>query len=120
MGKRTYEVIQAFGDDPHASQRKVAQQCRVSLSLGNRISKDDGLRPWKVKWVQENCTNMITLPEKSSVRPFEPFEPKKDEDNRVIRKTCFSDEAIFHVKGSVNKHKTAQPLHLRLHQSSCN
>ena len=29
---------------------------------------------------------------------------KNDEDNRFIRNICFSDEAFFHEKGSVNKH----------------
>lgn len=94
------EVIQAFGDDPHASQRKVAQQCAVSLSSVNRILKDDGLRPWKVKWVQE-----LQEHDYAARKEFcSTILRKNDEDNRFIRNICFSDEAIFHVNGSVNKH----------------
>ena len=31
------EVVQAFGEDPNTSQRKVPQQCEVSLSSVNQI-----------------------------------------------------------------------------------
>lgn len=94
------EVVQAFGDDPHTSQRKVAQQCAVSLSSVNRILKDEGLRPWKVKWVQElHEQDHISRKEFCST-----ILRKNDENNDFVRNICFSDEAIFHVNGCVNKH----------------
>ena len=35
------EVLQAFDDYPNTSQRKVAEQCEVSLLSVNRISDTD-------------------------------------------------------------------------------
>ena len=83
--------MSAFGDDPNTSQCKMAQQCEVSLSSVNRILRDEGSCPWKVKWVQELHKN--------------DYQQRKDfcsttlrrntHDRNFVRNICFSDEAVF-------------------------
>ena len=47
------EIIGAFGDNPNTSQRKVASTANVSVSTVNKVLKNEGIKAWKYKIVQE-------------------------------------------------------------------
>ena len=84
-----------MGDDPFTSQRKVAQQVGLAQSSVNKILKMENLRPWKMTSVQE------LLPDDPMKRlSFCKLALSQLEVNNI----CFSDEASFHLNGSVNKH----------------
>ena len=96
------EVLAAFADEPTTSQRKVAQKCQVSPASVNRILKEDCLRPWKFKSVQE------LQPDDFVKRKafYETILERHHSDRNFVMNINFSDEATFHVNGSVNEYKT--------------
>lgn len=96
------EVIQTFEKDPCASQRKVSRQCGISLGSVNNILKEEGLRPWKFTSVQE-----LQVDDKPKRLEFcRTILERQRLDLDFVRSICFSDEATFHVNGSVNRHNS--------------
>ena len=94
------EIVEAYGDDPTLSQRKAAQLCSVSQSSVNRVLKDEGLRAWKFTRVQE-----ISDDDKVQRLQFSNLILQHQQrDSNFVGNIVFSDEATFHLNGSVNLH----------------
>ena len=94
------EIVEAFGDDPTLSQRQAAQCCNVSLSSVNRVLKSEGLRAWKFTRVQE-------ISEDDKVKRLQfcnLIRREQERNNHFVDNIVFSDEATFHLNGSVNLH----------------
>lgn len=96
------EVLAAFADDLTTSQCKVAQKCQLSPASVNRILKEECLRPWKFKSVQE------LYPDDFVKRKafYELILEIPHRDRNFVMNINFSDEATFHVNGSINRHNT--------------
>lgn len=93
-------ILNAFGDDPSTSQRKVAQEVGLSVFTVNKTLKLDGLKPWKLTSVQE-----LRDGDKLKRLQFCQFIIEKQRDDpSFFCKINFSDEATFHVNGRVNRH----------------
>ena len=96
------EVILAFENDPCVSQRQVSRQCGISLGSVNNILKEEGLRPWKFTSVQE----LQTDDKPKRVEFCRTILERQQLDPDFVRSICFSDEATFHVNGSVTRHNS--------------
>ena len=95
-------MLAVFADDPTTSQRKVAQQCETSPANVNRILKEDCLRPWKFKSVQQLYPDDFAQRKAFCKLILE----RHRRDRNFVMNINFSDEATFHVNGSVNKRNT--------------
>ena len=95
------EVVAAFGDDPCTSQRQVARDIGIAQFSVNKILKENDIKPYKFVSVQE------LLPDDLQKRIYfcnTILERNDDEHNVFVNNICFSDEATFHVNGTLNKH----------------
>jgi hypothetical protein len=93
-------IIGAFGDCPTTSQRKVGQAVGVSLSSVNRVLKAEGMKAWKFVRVQE----LLQTDKPSRMTFCGIILEKQERDVNFISNLVFSDEATFHLNGSVNTH----------------
>jgi len=98
--KRT-EVIAAFEDDPSTSQRKViAQEVGLAQSSVHKVLKEEGIKHWKHTIVQELKIDDIPTRLQFCRLMIE----RHTQDPSFIFDINFSDEATFHLNGSVNRH----------------
>jgi hypothetical protein len=98
--EKSEEVFEALKSDPLTSIRQISMETNTSKSSVHRIIKKSGYRPWKVESVQE-------LYDGDDDRRLEfcSFVMEKLEtDDSFHHKILFSDEAMFHLDGTVNKH----------------
>jgi hypothetical protein len=94
------EIVKAFGDCPTTSQRKVSQAVGVSLGMVNKVLHEEGIRPWKFTRVQE----IFARDEVDRLRFCDTVLAKQERDVNFVFNIAFSDEATFHLNGSVNTH----------------
>ena len=98
----TVERIQeAYAHSPTKSIRMASRQLQVPRSTVHRIlHKQLGMRAYKVQLLQKLEPN-----DKPRRKDFA-FDmlTRMAEDGNFLERICFSDEAIFHVSGKINKH----------------
>lgn len=96
------EILAEFADCPTTSQRRVSQQVGVSQSSVNKVLKEEGVKPFKFIRVQQ----LQNDDQPKRLQFCESVLEKQTNDQNFISKFVFSDEACFHLNGSVNSHNT--------------
>ena len=94
------EIVRTIQEDPTISQRKLSAACEISLSTVNKVLREEGIRPWKFTKVQEIWPD-------DNARRLEFANliiNRHEQDSNFIGNIVFSDEASFHLNGSVNMH----------------
>ena len=95
-------VVAAVANDSCTSSRRLSQELELSRSSVRRLLRDENLRPFHPKLVQG-------LSEDDFDRRLECCEvllELKEEDEEIFDKIIWSDEAVFKLSGSVNRHNT--------------
>lgn len=93
-------VMQSIDENNQVSVRSLEKSTGIPKSTVNRMIIDMGYHPYKPTYVQE-------LLEDDADRRTEFCETmvaKMDNDPAWLKKLVFSDEAVFKLNGSVNKH----------------
>ena len=98
--EKKQEVLLLSEHDPTTSQRQASRESGVSLGKVNSILKDDGLHPWKFTSVQE----LKTDDQPKRLEFCHVITERQRRDPNFVQNICFSDEATFHINGSVNRH----------------
>lgn len=93
-------VLQALELDPLSSVRQISMETSTSKSSVQRIIQKSGNRPWKIASVQE----LFDADEDRRMEFCTFIMEKMETDDSFHHKILFSDEAIFYLDGSVNKH----------------
>ena len=94
------ELVRTIQEDPTMSQRKLSAACDISLSTVNKVLREEGIRPWKFSKVQEIWPNDYT----SRLEFANLVINRNEQDGNFVGNIVFSDEASFHLNGSVNMH----------------
>ena len=105
--KRTVEnvavVRRLFTDDPERSIRNASLTSGLSYTLVRDIlHKDLNFKPWKPHYVQELFPEDMDRRLEYAENMLEMSERRPD----VFSKIIWSDEAVFHVGGFVNRHNS--------------
>ena len=98
--EKQQEIVEAFGDNPCNSQRKVAAQLDTSQSSVQRVLSKNKIKPFKFSRVQE-LKEMDFEPRLNFCRTVLQM---NNENPGWYQKIAFSDEAVFHLNGQVNLH----------------
>lgn len=93
-------VLHTMNDNPHTSINRTSLITGVPASTTQRIMKDSGLFPYKMTIMQE----LTPLDFVSRLEMCQFFRTRFQTDPNFQRKIIFTDEALFHVNGTVNRH----------------
>lgn len=97
---KTEAVLQFLKKDSLSSVRQISRQAGTSKSSVHRIIQKSGYRPWKIESVQE----LFDGDEDRRLEFCTFIMEKMETDDSFHHKILFSDEAMFYLDGSVNKH----------------
>ena len=97
--EKKLDILLTVQENPHTSSTHMATDNNLHQSTVSKILKQQKLHPYKVQFIQELldddpdrrnefCENMIDL---------------INDNARLLRMICFSDEATFCLNGEVNK-----------------
>ena len=94
------DIIHSVNADPTLSTRRLSEECNVSQSTVCRVLKKAKYHPYKPVYSQ-----FLSDGDDDRRREFcETMQQKFKEDPAFYRKLTFSDECLFALNGSVNKH----------------
>ena len=93
------QCIAKIEQRPSVSLRKLASQTGVSHMSVQRYLHAEGLKPYKIQHVQELHDDDYAARESMCRELLHLIETEN-----LLERVCFSDEATFHLSGSVNKH----------------
>ena len=91
-------VVVAVMEQPQTSQRRLSAQLDLSLSSINRILKDRGFHPYRLR--HRHALNEEDF--ESRMDFATEFLSELEDSPNILQMMIFSDEAIFHVDGHVN------------------
>ena len=95
-------VRQAFQRSPMKSIHTAARQLELPRSTVHKVlHKNLRLYAYKVQILQALQPNDMPRRKEFAVNMLQQI----SEDEAFLKRLCFSDEAIFHVSGKLNKHK---------------
>ena len=96
-------IVQCIQSDPHQSLRRVANQSGCSVSSVRNALKNNGYKRYLPQVVQ-------SLKETDKTARINFAQTILEEINaspRFLEMVLFSDEAIFHLEGNINKHNSS-------------
>ena len=93
------ECVAKVEQKPSSSLRKVASQTGVSHMSVQRYLHAEGLKPYRIQQVQELHDNDYAARKAMCCELLNLMETEN-----LLENLCYSDEAMFHLCGSVNKH----------------
>lgn len=98
--ENTAQVIQAINNHQHTSLRRISNQTGMSLTSVWRTTKSEGFHPYKLQVVQE-----LLLNDHAARVAFSQAQINLQINMpNLFDLIIFSDEAHFHLNGSVNRH----------------
>ena len=113
------EVVEAaFVQDQRKSIRRASLELNISKATIHRLlRKDIGMYPYKLQIVQ----NLEPQDYDSWLEMCETLIHRYEEDSNILEHMWFSDEAVFHTSGKINRHNTRfwgkeNPVQVREHQ----
>ena len=93
-------IIQSYEESPKHFLRRVSNNLGVSVSSVRRALKFSGFKPYHPQIVQK-----LKAEDQTARISFAEFILQKIAvDPNFLRKIIFSDEALFHLEGGINKH----------------
>ena len=92
------EIVNAFGDNPQTSQRRVSASVGVSVFSVNKVLKEENIRPYKRIKVQQ----LLEDDNPKRLKFCQTVTSRQEQDCNFINNLVFSDEATFHLSGSMN------------------
>lgn len=98
--EKSEAVLQVLKSDPLSSVRQISMETSTSKSSVHRIIQKSGNHPWKIASVHE----LFDADEDRRMEFCNFIMEQMETDASFHHKIIFSDEAIFHLDGSVNKH----------------
>ena len=100
-GDGSFQQIQAVvDDDPLVSTRQISAETNISQSSVSRCLKKHGYHPFKFTLVQDLSEDDFDRRDEFCRWVLNRVENQDDWHKNIL----FSDEAVFHVNGSVNRH----------------
>ena len=113
------EVVETtFVQDQTKSIRRASLELNISRATIHRLlRKDIGMYPYKLQIVQ----SLEPQDYDSRLEMCETLIHRYEEDPNILEQMWFSDEAVFHTSGKVNRHNTRfwgkeNPVQVREHQ----
>jgi hypothetical protein len=91
-------VVNAVTQQPQTSQRRLSAQLNLSVTSINRILRDRGFHPYRLRL--RHALNEEDF--ESRVDFASDILPQLDETPAMLQRIIFSDEANFHLNGHVN------------------
>ena len=96
-------IVQSIQNDPKQSLRRVANQSTCSVTSVRKALKNSGYKRYLPHVVQA-----LKLDDKVTRTNFaQTILDKINASPTFLEKVIFSDEAIFHLEGSINKHNSS-------------
>ena len=96
----TRDVLLAVEAEPTTSTRRLSAEFNISQSSVCRILKKENIHPYKPVYSQE----LVDGDDDRRSQFCEMMHEHMQRDPAFIRKLTFSDECVFHLDGTVNKH----------------
>lgn len=93
-------IIDVFAEEPKQSLRRVANRTNVSYGTVQKIMKNAKFKPYMAMIVQQLQPNDYA----SRVNFAESMLDKIKNSRDYVKLLLFSDEAIFHLDGGMNRH----------------
>lgn len=100
VGENKENVLNLVDTNPCISTRQIAEEAQISQTSVCRILKREKYHPYKPLY----CQLLYDGDADRRLQFAQTIQQKMNEDPAFIRKICFSDECVFSLDSSVNKH----------------
>ena len=100
INENTQRVLHAIENDNTTSTRRLSSDLNISKSSVHRILQQCDMHPYKPVYSQE----LIDGDDDRRRQFCETVNDRFVNDPAFLRKLSFSDECVFHLTGSINKH----------------